>query len=88
VKSGAHFEDMADVLTVEEAGRLLRIGRNAVYEGIHRGEIPHFKIGRSIRVPKAGLMRMLSSSFQEEKAAGAPTSATRGGGRYARPTPT
>ena len=37
--------------SVEEAARILRIGRNQCYEGIHRGEIPHLKIGKRFWVP-------------------------------------
>lgn len=50
-----------DVLTVPEVARLLRIGRNAVYEGCARGEIPHVRVGRLLRFPRAAIMRWLSS---------------------------
>lgn len=43
------------LLTVEEAARLLRIGRNTCYELIHQQRIPHVRLGRLIRVPRAGL---------------------------------
>lgn len=49
-------------LSVIAAGRLLNIGRNAAYEGVRRGEIPAVKIGKSIRVPRAALMRLLGES--------------------------
>lgn len=45
---------------VEEAGRLLGIGRNQAYEAAKRGDIPTIKIGKRILVPKAALDRMLS----------------------------
>jgi len=54
---------LADVLTVTEAARYLGIGRNAAYEAVRRGEIPSVKFGpRCIRVPRAGLQRMLEGS--------------------------
>jgi excisionase family DNA binding protein len=43
------------LLTVEEAADLLRIGRNTCYELIKRGQIPHLRLGRLIRVPRHGL---------------------------------
>ena len=52
-------EHVEDVLTVDEAARLLRIGRNQVYEAIGRGELPHRRIGRSIRLSRAVLLRWL-----------------------------
>ena len=45
---------------IEEAGRLLGIGRNGAYEAAHRGEIPTIKIGRRLLVPKAALEAMLA----------------------------
>jgi len=48
-----------DVLDVEGATRLLRIGRNAVYELVARNEIPHRRLGKQIRFSRAAIMRWL-----------------------------
>ena len=48
-----------DVLTVEEGAALLRIGRNALYDAIGRCEVPHRRIGKSIRLSRAVLLRWL-----------------------------
>jgi excisionase family DNA binding protein len=60
------LEDLPPVLTVEEAAAVLRIGRGAAYELARRFEIsngqyglPVIRLGRSLRVPKAELLRML-----------------------------
>jgi excisionase family DNA binding protein len=45
--------------TVEEAAKLLRIGRNQGYEAAKSGELPTIKIGKRILVPRAALERML-----------------------------
>ena len=56
--------------TVEEAARLLGIGRSAAYEGVRTGQIPSIRIGRRIlaaggkereagALPKAALEQML-----------------------------
>lgn len=50
-----------DVLTVDEGAALLRIGRRQMYEAIGRGEIPHRRIGRSIRLSRAVLLKWLDS---------------------------
>lgn len=47
------------VLTVEEAGKVLRISRDAAYAAVHRGEIPIIRIGRTMRVPTAKLRELL-----------------------------
>ena len=43
------------LLTVQEAARALRIGRNKCYELIRQNRIPHVRIDRMIRVPRDGL---------------------------------
>lgn len=60
------LEDLPPVLTVEEAAAVLRIGRGAAYELARRFEIsngqhglPVIRLGRSLRVPTAELLRML-----------------------------
>lgn len=47
-------------VSVEEAGRILRISKNTAYAGVHSGDIPSIRIGRRILVPTAGLRRLLS----------------------------
>jgi excisionase family DNA binding protein len=55
-----------DVLTVEEAAALLRISRNAAYAAARqwratngREGIPCIEIGRTLRIPRAGLDALL-----------------------------
>ena len=38
--------------SVEEAGKLLGVGRNAAYDAAKRGQIPVIRIGRRLLVPK------------------------------------
>jgi excisionase family DNA binding protein len=54
------------VMTVEEAGAKLRLGRNAAYEAAARGEIPTIRIGRLLRVPTAAFNRMLEQPSKPE----------------------
>jgi excisionase family DNA binding protein len=44
---------------IEEAAKLLGIGRNHAYEAAKRGDIPSIKIGRRVLVPRAALDRLL-----------------------------
>jgi len=51
-------------LSVDEAALALGISRASAYEAVHRGEIPHIKIGKRMLIPRASLDRMLASADQ------------------------
>ena len=53
-------EDPPDILTIAEAARRLRVGRNTAYEAARRGELPVVRIGRRLLVPRRALERLLS----------------------------
>ncbi len=52
------------VLTIPELAAELRIGRNAAYELVARGDIYGVRIGRSIRVPRRALELFLSEPHE------------------------
>ena len=57
-----------DVLDVAEAAKLLRIGRNLLYELVGRNKIPHRRLGKQIRFSRAAVMRWLAQcSLQDAK---------------------
>lgn len=56
------LEELPDVLTVPEVMRLLRLGRNTVYECCKTGEIPSIRLGRRLLIPRAALERMLTAT--------------------------
>jgi excisionase family DNA binding protein len=49
-------------ITIVEAAKWLRIGRNQAYEAAHRGDLPVIKIGRRYLVPTAALNRLLGET--------------------------
>lgn len=53
------LDEAPDVLTVLEAAAIARVGRNAMYDAVNRGEIYSVRIGRSVRIPKIALRRFL-----------------------------
>jgi excisionase family DNA binding protein len=60
--SAAHDASSDDeVIDVRGAVRMLRVGRNKVYEMVARNEIPHRRFGRRIRFSRAAIMRWLDS---------------------------
>lgn len=46
-------------LTVDEAAKILGIGRQLAYDRVKTGEIPAIKIGRRLLVPKKALEKLL-----------------------------
>lgn len=49
-------------LTVEQAAKLLGIGRNLAYERVKTGEIPVIRVGRRLLVPRKALDRLLDGA--------------------------
>lgn len=58
------LDELPPVLTVDEARRVLRIGRRQLYRAIARHDVPALKVGRSIRIPRSGLVAWLSVSVE------------------------
>jgi excisionase family DNA binding protein len=64
------LDELPEVLTVEEAAAILRIGRGAAYELARqwresggRHGLPVVTLGRSLRVPRDALRRLLDIGF-------------------------
>ncbi len=77
VRGSASLEDLPEVLTVEEAANVLRIGRGAAYELARRWRVtggreglPVVRFGRTLRVPRAALLRLLDVNDGQSSAAG------------------
>lgn len=65
-----------DVLTVEEAAQVLRISRNTAYTLAKQWEtsggrvgLPVIRLGRNLRVPRPGLLRLLHGEITAEEPA-------------------
>ncbi len=54
--------DESLVYTVAEVQRLLGISRGTVYDYLHAGVIPNFKLGRRFIIPRASFHRWLEES--------------------------
>lgn len=68
-------------LTVEEAARILGIGRNSAYEAVRRGEIPAIRLGHRLLVPRAALERLLVEGEPPARPTGGPIVPSRIGPR-------
>ena len=62
------FLNEKQVLTIEEAGKVLGLSRASSYQAAARGDIPTIRIGRRLLVPIKGLELLLEQgSFRREK---------------------
>lgn len=61
-------EEVLSFLTVEEAAALLKLKRSTAYELVRRGEIPSFRVGRFIRIPREALVEMAERAWRKEGA--------------------
>lgn len=52
------FDELPEFLSPKEFRNYTGLGRSTVYDLLRREEIPHVKLGKSIRIPKAALQRM------------------------------
>jgi len=48
-------DQLPEWLSPEEVRAYLRVSRSTIYELLRRGEIPHVRFGRLMRIPKAAL---------------------------------
>lgn len=46
------FKDYSDIITVDELGEILAIGKNKAYELLNSGRIKAFREGRHWKIPK------------------------------------
>ena len=62
------FRNEPDVLTVPEAAKLLRIGKNQAYELVKNGRLGAIKLGKKIIVPKPSLNDFCRNEGDKERA--------------------
>jgi len=60
-------EPATATITVEEAARLLGIGRQTAYRAVWSGQIPAIRLGTRWVIPRAGLERLLAGDGQPRR---------------------
>lgn len=58
--------DLPHVYKVKEVAGLLRIPLSRMYELVESGEIPCIRLGRSIRIPRSVVERLLNTEQHRE----------------------
>jgi excisionase family DNA binding protein len=52
------FDELPEFLSPKEFQNYTGLGRSTVYDLLRREQIPHIRLGSSIRIPKAALQRV------------------------------
>lgn len=67
VAGGGYGEEPSQelLLTVKEAAKLMRIGRDMAYALVAEGKIPAIRLGRHIRIPRASLITHLQAEAEK-----------------------
>jgi excisionase family DNA binding protein len=60
--TGELFAEYADVITVMELAKMLRIGRNSAYDLVKNGDVQSVRIGNKIRIAKSSVVKFLALS--------------------------
>ncbi len=50
-----------ELLTLDEAATLLKVPKSWIYERTRKGAIPHLKLGKYLRFPRAALLQWVST---------------------------
>ena len=64
------FDNYPDVLTMTDLRKALQIGRTTAYNLIKEGQIRHFKINSSIKIPKKYLIEYVENQCYNNNAIG------------------
>ena len=68
------FESYPDILTVKDVQAALSVGRSTAYSLLSNGDIKHWTIGKSIKIPKQFLIDyVLGSCYNDGEAADSPS---------------
>lgn len=58
------LEEYQEILTVDEACEILRIGYNAMYELLSTGKLKAYRNGRVWRIPKVAVQDFILVNFE------------------------
>ncbi len=56
------FDNYPDVVTPEDIQKMLRIGRNSVYDLLKQGKIKSLRVGKKYLIPKTSVINFLQTA--------------------------
>ena len=56
------FDNYPDIVTSEDIQKMLRIGRNSVYDLLKQGKIKSLRVGKKYLIPKTSVINFLQTA--------------------------
>lgn len=56
------FDNYPDIVTPEDIQKMLRIGRNSVYDLLKQGKIKSLRVGKKYLIPKTSVINFLQTA--------------------------
>lgn len=56
------FEEYPDIVTPDDIQKMLRIGRNSVYDLLKQGKIKSLRVGKKYLIPKTSVINFLQTA--------------------------
>ena len=56
------FENYPDIVTPDDIQKMLRIGRNSVYDLLKQGKIKSLRVGKKYLIPKTSVINFLQTA--------------------------
>ena len=60
ITRGTPIADLPELLHVSEAAAWADVAPGTLYEAVRAGRLPHVRLGRLIRIPRAGLAALVA----------------------------
>ena len=61
---------METILTVPQVAEYLQLSKSKLYQMVKRGEIPHIKIGKNVRIRESDLLEWLDAQHEPSRQLG------------------
>lgn len=59
------FENYPDILNFKQFREALAVGKNKAYQLLKNGEVKHFKIGNTYKIPKIALINYINQQIKD-----------------------
>ena len=56
------FDNYPDIVTPDDIQKMLRIGRNSVYDLLKQGKIKSLRVGKKYLIPKTSMINFLQTA--------------------------